>query len=284
MTIAGDRVDADWIEQPHRWDIGFIKRFMLTFGLVSSLFDILTFAVLLWVLRSSPAEFRTGWFIESVVSAASIVLVVRTHRPLTASRPSRSLVLATVAVVILTLLLPNTPLGRLFGFVPLPPGFLLLLAAVLIAYVLTAERVKRWFYRDLPMVKGVRWFTTVIGESYVLECWAAFEDEAGWGAYRSGLASLKRDADWESRRTSQGEWWTFLDSRIVGDVPCRVGFGQMGATNSTHSPAAARLNRLASESSRQVLAAASMRASTPSISRCTSPRGWSARSAARATR
>jgi Mg2+-importing ATPase len=153
MTIAGDRVDADWIEQPHRWDIGFIKRFMLTFGLVSSLFDILTFAVLLWVLRSSPAEFRTGWFIESVVSAASIVLVVRTHRPLTASRPSRSLVLATVAVVILTLLLPNTPLGRLFGFVPLPPSFLLLLAAVLIAYVLTAERVKRWFYRDLRQAR-----------------------------------------------------------------------------------------------------------------------------------
>ncbi|MFO0512766.1 MAG: hypothetical protein ACK51K_19125 [Gammaproteobacteria bacterium] len=100
------------------------------------------------------------------------------------------------------------------------------------------EERERWFYRDLPMVKGVRWFTTVIGESYVLECWAAFEDEAGWGAYRSGLASLKRDADWESRRTSQGEWWTFLDSRIVGDVPCRVGFGQMGATNSNHSPAA----------------------------------------------
>ncbi len=153
MTIAGDRVDADWIEQPHRWDIGFIKRFMLTFGLVSSLFDILTFAVLLWVLRSSPAEFRTGWFMESVVSAASIVLVVRTHRPLTASRPSRSLVLATVAVVILTLLLPTTPLGRLFGFVPLPPSFLLLLAAVLIAYVLTAERVKRWFYRDLRQAR-----------------------------------------------------------------------------------------------------------------------------------
>ena len=153
MTIAGDRVDADWIEQPHRWDIAFIKRFMLTFGLVSSLFDVLTFAVLLWVLRSSPAEFRTGWFMESVVSAASIVLVVRTHRPLTASRPSRSLVLATVAVVILTLLLPTTPLGRLFGFVPLPPSFLLLLAAVLIAYVLTAERVKRWFYRDLRQAR-----------------------------------------------------------------------------------------------------------------------------------
>ena len=153
MTIAGDRVDADWIEQPHRWDIAFIKRVMLTFGLVSSLFDVLTFAVLLWVLRSSPAEFRTGWFMESVVSAASIVLVVRTHRPLTASRPSRSLVLATVAVVILTLLLPTTPLGRLFGFVPLPPSFLLLLAAVLIAYVLTAERVKRWFYRDLRQAR-----------------------------------------------------------------------------------------------------------------------------------
>lgn len=149
MTIAGDRVDADWIDCPHRWDIGFIKRFMLTFGLVSSVFDYLTFAVLLWVLKGDAAQFRTGWFMESVVSAASVVLVVRTHRPMLASTPSRSLVLATLVVVIVALLLPWTPLGRLFGFVPLPPLFLGLLGAILLAYVASAERVKRWFYRGL---------------------------------------------------------------------------------------------------------------------------------------
>ena len=153
MTIAGDRVDADWIDRPRRWDIGFIQRFMLTFGLVSSLFDYLTFALLLWFLKSDAAQFRTGWFLESVVSAASIVLVVRTHRPMLSSKPSRSLALATVVVIILTLLLPQTPLGRLFNFVPLPPVFLVLLGGILVAYIVSAELVKRWFYRDLRAPK-----------------------------------------------------------------------------------------------------------------------------------
>ncbi len=149
MTIASDRVDPDWIERPHRWSLPFIRRFMVTFGLVSSVFDYLTFAVLLWVLKADPAQFRTGWFLESVISAASIVLVIRTRGPLFGSRPSRWLVAATVAVVGLTLLLPWTPLGALFGLVPLPPVFLALLAVILAAYVASAERAKGWFYRHL---------------------------------------------------------------------------------------------------------------------------------------
>jgi P-type Mg2+ transporter len=148
MTIATDRVDRDWIERPRRWDIAFIRRFMLSFGLVSSVYDYLTFAVLLFLLHSDPARFRTGWFVESVVSAASIVLVVRTRGPMLASRPSRSLTVATVAVVAATLLLPATPLGRLFGFVPLPPVFLVLLALILVLYVISAEVVKRRFYSN----------------------------------------------------------------------------------------------------------------------------------------
>lgn len=149
MTIASDRVDPDWIERPHRWSLPFIRRFMVTFGLVSSVFDYLTFAVLLWVLKADAAQFRTGWFVESVISAASIVLVIRTRGPLFRSRPSRWLVAATVAVVGLTLLLPWTPLGHLFGLVPLPPVFLALLAVILAAYVASAETAKGWFYRHL---------------------------------------------------------------------------------------------------------------------------------------
>jgi len=147
MTIASDRVDPDWIDRPRRWSIPFIKRFMLTFGLVSSVFDYLTFAVLLWVLKADAAQFRTGWFMESVISAASIVLVIRTRGPLLRSRPSRSLVAATVVVVLLTLLLPYSPLAAPFGFVPLPLSFLALLALILLAYVLSAETAKGWFYR-----------------------------------------------------------------------------------------------------------------------------------------
>ena len=148
MTIATDRVDPDWINRPRRWDIAFIKRFMLAFGLVSSVFDYLTFAVLLWVLRCDAAHFRTGWFVESVLSAAMVVLVVRTRRPLLASRPSRSLIAATLVVLAATLALPYTPLGHLFGFLPLPLPFLGLLALILLAYVICAEAVKGWFYRN----------------------------------------------------------------------------------------------------------------------------------------
>jgi Mg2+-importing ATPase len=149
MTIATDRVDPDWIERPHRWSLPFIRRFMVTFGLVSSVFDYLTFAALLWVLKADAAQFRTGWFVESVISAASIVLVIRTRGPLFRSRPSRALVGATGLVVALTLPLPWTPLGHLFGFVPVPPAFLLLLGLILIAYVACAELAKGWFYRRL---------------------------------------------------------------------------------------------------------------------------------------
>jgi len=100
------------------------------------------------------------------------------------------------------------------------------------------EQRERWFYRELPMVRGVRWFTTVIGEVYTLECWAAFESESEYGRYRASLATLKSDADWEQTRVGQGEWWDFIDSRLVADVPCTVGFGQFGAGNSSHSSAA----------------------------------------------
>ena len=148
MTIATDRVDPEWINRPRRWDIAFIQRFMLAFGLVSSVFDYLTFAVLLWLLRCDAAHFRTGWFVESVLSAAMVVLVVRTRRPLLASRPSPSLTAATLVVLGATLLLPYTPLGRLFGFLPLPLPFLGLLALILLAYVISAEAVKGWFYRN----------------------------------------------------------------------------------------------------------------------------------------
>ncbi|MEC4890227.1 MAG: magnesium-translocating P-type ATPase [Nitrospira sp.] len=146
MTIATDRVDHELIDRPRRWDIAFIRRFMLTFGLVSSVFDYLTFGALLWILQASPEQFRTGWFIESVISASAIVLVIRTRRPFLASRPGRPLMLATLAIAVLTLLFPFLPIAPAFGLTPMPPSFLLLLAAILAGYVLTAEIVKHRFY------------------------------------------------------------------------------------------------------------------------------------------
>jgi hypothetical protein len=82
---------------------------------------------------------------------------------------------------------------------------------------------ERWFYRDLPMVRQVRWYYSVIGDVYVLENWAAFEDEAAWGEYRKALAGLKSDGSWEAERVSQDDWWEFLDSRIYTDPPVPIG-------------------------------------------------------------
>jgi Mg2+-importing ATPase len=147
MTIAGDRVDPEMVDRPRRWDVGFIRRFMVVFGVLSSTFDFLTFGLLLSLFGDEPAAFRTGWFVESVVSACSIVLVIRTRRPAFRSRPGRALLVATLMVVGLTASLPYTPLARPLGFVPLPPAFLLALGAIVLLYMVAAEAAKRLFYR-----------------------------------------------------------------------------------------------------------------------------------------
>ncbi len=149
MTIATDRVDMQAIEAPQRWDIRFIRNFMIRFGLLSSVFDFLTFAVLYSVLHASPELFRSGWFVESVVSAALVVLVIRTRGPFWRSRPSRTLALATVSVVIAAIALPYTPLGAVFGFAPLPWLFLLLMGGIVVGYIGSAELLKRAFYKRM---------------------------------------------------------------------------------------------------------------------------------------
>lgn len=149
MTIATDRVDRELIDQPRRWDIGFIRKFMLTFGLVSSVFDYLTFGALLFLLHASQDQFRTGWFVESVLSASAIVLVIRTRRPFFTSRPGWYLAVATFAVAGTTLLLPYLPIARPLGLTPMPMSFLLWLAVILILYVMAAELVKHRFYREI---------------------------------------------------------------------------------------------------------------------------------------
>ncbi len=146
MAIATDSVDSEMVEQPRRWDIKFIRKFMLAFGLLSSVFDYLTFGCLLWVLHATVDQFRTGWFIESVVSASLIVLVIRSRRPFFSSRPGKYLLIATLLVVVVTLLLPISPLAGLLEFQALPFSFLLILAGIVLVYIVTAELVKSLFY------------------------------------------------------------------------------------------------------------------------------------------
>jgi P-type Mg2+ transporter len=146
MTIAGDNVDDELVQRPRRWDIGFIRRFMIVFGIVSSVFDYLTFGVLLW-LHATVAQFRTGWFIESIVSASLIVLVVRSRRPFFRSRPSKLLTLATGVIVIITALTPYLPFAGVLGFQPMPAHFYPIIALIIFAYIVAAELAKLLFYR-----------------------------------------------------------------------------------------------------------------------------------------
>jgi Mg2+-importing ATPase len=146
MTIASDRVDRELVNKPRRMDIKFIRNFMVVFGLLSSVFDYLTFAALLWLLHAQPEQFRTGWFMESVVSASLVVLVVRTRQSIFSSRPGKYLFWATLVTVGVTLIIPWTPLATLFGFQALPLNFVLVLGAIVAIYVLTADIVKKIFY------------------------------------------------------------------------------------------------------------------------------------------
>jgi Mg2+-importing ATPase len=148
LTIATDRVDPEMVDLPRRWDIRFIRRFMVYFGLLSSVFDYATFGILLLLLQADPVLFRTGWFVESVLSASLIVLVVRTRRPFYRSRASPYLIGATALIAIAVIVLPYSgPLARLFQLTPLPWSFWPILVGILVAYAFCAELVKRWFYR-----------------------------------------------------------------------------------------------------------------------------------------
>ena len=151
MTIATDRVDSEMVDHPRHWDIAAIRKFMLTFGLVSSVFDFVTFGALLFILHATQEQFRTGWFIESVVSASLIVLVVRSRNPFFKSRPSKYLLLATLLTVVATVILPYTPLSDIFGFSRLPISFLLLIATIVLFYIISAEVVKSLFYKTVKL-------------------------------------------------------------------------------------------------------------------------------------
>jgi Mg2+-importing ATPase len=147
MTIATDSVDDELVEKPRRWNIQFLRNFMMTFGVLSSVFDYLTFGVLLLILHATTKQFRTGWFIESVISASVIVLVIRTRRSFFRSKPGKYLLIATLLVVVVTILLPFTPLAELLGFQPLPITILLVIGMIVVLYILAAEITKRFFYK-----------------------------------------------------------------------------------------------------------------------------------------
>ena len=149
MAIATDRVDDISASKPQRWNIKLIQRFMIVFGLLSSVYDYLTFGVLLFLMKEDQKIFQTGWFTESVISATLIVLVVRTRLPFFKSLPGKYLSIATSLVILFVLSIPLLPFAGLFGFVRLPLSFYGWILLIITAYIISAEMAKRWFYRKL---------------------------------------------------------------------------------------------------------------------------------------
>ncbi|MCP1506682.1 Mg2+-importing ATPase [Pseudomonas marginalis] len=147
MGIASDNVDREWENTPHRWNISEIRNFMVVFGLVSSLFDVLTFAALYLLAEKGAEVFRSGWFVESLLTQLLTIFIVRTYRPFYQSRPATLLLLSAAAIGLLAVGLPYSPIASWFGLVPLPLPILLTVLAISLVYMGAAEWVKRLFYR-----------------------------------------------------------------------------------------------------------------------------------------
>jgi Mg2+-importing ATPase len=145
-AIPTDTVDTEVVNVPAHWDVKSIQRFMLIFGPISSLFDFLTFGVLLLAVGANEHQFQTGWFIESLFTQVLVVLVIRTRlSPFWRSRPSRPLTIAIIAALAAAVLIPLSPLAPTLGFAPLPPVFWVLLVVLVAAYLALVEYVKRRF-------------------------------------------------------------------------------------------------------------------------------------------
>jgi Mg2+-importing ATPase len=155
MPIPLDEVDSEITEKPEHWDMRFIRNFMLVMGPVSSIFDFLTFGLLLLVFHANEALFQTGWFVESLATQVLVIFVLRTRRNPLKSRPHPLLATTSVAVVVLAVVLPFTPLGAWFGFVPPAAPFLFAIAGLTVSYLLLAQGAKWAFYRRWSPVGAV---------------------------------------------------------------------------------------------------------------------------------
>ena len=144
LAIPGDNVDREQVAKPSHWNIGQIRKFMWVFGLASSIFDFLTFGLLIWILHAKESEFHTGWFIESLATATLVVLVIRTRRvPFFKSTPSKTLLFALIGINLFAFALTITPLAKNFGFVALPINFYIALAIMIFLYLTLVEFAKR---------------------------------------------------------------------------------------------------------------------------------------------
>jgi P-type Mg2+ transporter len=147
LAIATDRVDRDTMNRPQKWDVRFIRNFMILFGLVSTIFDLITFGVLIFLFQAGPDLFRTGWFFVSLLTEIGIIFVIRTHGPMLRSRASRWLVLTSIGTVLFTTVLIYLPAYEITGFVPVNFQLMAVLVIIVLAYIVVAEWLKVRIYR-----------------------------------------------------------------------------------------------------------------------------------------
>ena len=167
LTIPTDNVDEEMLARPSEWDIRFIRRFMAFFGPISSAYDFLTFAVMLYVFHAGSTLFRSGWFVESLTTQTLVIFVIRTHRvPFFRSRPSTPLLAATFACAAVGIWLPFSPLAHLLGFAPLPLAFLGVLVLMISTYLALVEVGKAFFFRrrptGRPLARGLSQFERTV--------------------------------------------------------------------------------------------------------------------------
>lgn len=149
LAISTDRVDAEHFKRPQRWNVAEVGKFMILFGLVSSLFDLLTFAALLWLFHAGEQQFQSGWFLVSLMTEVAVVMVLRTRRLAWRSRPSRALFASSIIVLLAALMLPfSGAVADAFGLVPIEADQAAALVGIVGAYVIATEAMKHWFYRQ----------------------------------------------------------------------------------------------------------------------------------------
>lgn len=147
LTVASDNVDEEQVAKPGRWNIKVIRNYMVVFGIHSSLFDVVTFVTLLYVLKVKESAFQTGWFIESILTELFILFIIRTHKSVFKSKPGKYLFILSVLALAITLVLPYLPLNGSLGLVPLPPAYLGAMLTIVAAYIITADLLKIWFFK-----------------------------------------------------------------------------------------------------------------------------------------
>jgi Mg2+-importing ATPase len=148
VAIPTDEVDKEYTIKPRPWNVNYIKKFMLLIGPISSIYDFLTYGVMLFIFHASAPLFHTGWFIESLCTQTLVIHVIRTGKvPFLESRPSRFLILTSVLIVTTGILIPFSPLAKPFGFVVPPPLYFVILFFMVITYLLLVQLVKTWFIR-----------------------------------------------------------------------------------------------------------------------------------------